>query len=141
MADPEFRRFKKLLTSKGYFMTKPRMRLFGLLQKHPALTFKQLLTLNHQHDPVTLYRNIELFESLGIINKLRLGWETKIELSDVFQHHHHHFTCVTCGRIITLKENIIIENQIKNLTKQLSLKATDHQLEIRGICPTCQRKG
>ena len=122
-------------------MTKPRMRLFGLLQKHPALTFKQLLALNHQHDPVTLYRNIELFESLGIINKLRLGWETKIELSDVFQHHHHHFTCVTCGRIITLKENIIIENQIKNLTKQLSLKATDHQLEIRGICPTCQRKG
>ena len=119
-------------------MTKPRMRLFGLLQKHPALTFKQLLKLNPQHDPVTLYRNIDLFESLGIITKLRLGWETKIELSDVFQHHHHHFTCMTCGRIITLKENTIIEKQIKNFTKRLSLKAMDHQLEIRGICSKCQ---
>ena len=140
MADTEFRRFKKLLTSKGYFMTRPRMRLFGLLQKHPALTFKQLLRLNSQHDPVTLYRNVELFENLGIINKLRLGWETKIEISDVFRHHHHHFTCVSCGQVINLKENAIIEKQIKNITRQLSLKAMDHQLEIRGLCPKCQSR-
>ena len=140
MADTEFRRFKKLLTSKGYFMTRPRMRLFGLLQKHPALTFKQLLRLSPQHDPVTLYRNVELFENLGIINKLRLGWETKIEVSDVFRHHHHHFTCVSCGQVINLKENAIIEKQIKNITRQLSLKAMDHQLEIRGLCPKCQSR-
>lgn len=140
MASVEFLRFKKVLKSNGHFLTKPRMRLFAILQKRPALTMQELIPLLDRHDQVTVYRNITLFEQLGIVNRLRLGWKTKIELSDVFQHHHHHFTCVSCGKVITIKEDPIIEKHIALLAKSGKFQALDHQLEIRGYCSVCQEK-
>lgn len=139
MADVEFSRFKKLLKDSGYFVTAPRMRLFGLLQNHPALTLKELIKLVKKHDQTTVYRNMDLFERLGIINRLRLGWHTKIELSDIFQHHHHHMSCVNCGKVWALKEDALIEAQIIKLANLKDFKAMDHQLEIRGLCKTCQK--
>lgn len=139
MADVEFKRFKRLLKNNGYFVTAPRMTLFGLLQNNPALTLSKLIKLLNSHDQSTVYRNIKLFEKLGIINKLRLGWNTKIELSDMFKHHHHHLTCLKCGKIIALKENKIIEQQLEELAKQLNFRPTDHQLEIRGYCQKCKQ--
>ncbi len=138
MSDVEFLRFKKLLKSNNYFVTAPRMRMFGLLQHHPAVTVKQLLNLIEKHDRSTVYRNIEVFEKLGIINRLRLGWHTKIELSDIFQHHHHHIACVKCGKVWTLKENRVIEKAIIDLAASKNFQPMDHQLEIRGFCQTCQ---
>lgn len=138
MTDVEFRRFKKLLKTNGYFVTQPRMRLFGHLQKRPTLTMKKLIRLVDAHDQVTIYRNVDLFEKLGIINRLRLGWETKIELSDIFRHHHHHFTCVKCGKIIALPDDPDLEERISLLGRGKGLRALDHQLEIRGLCKTCQ---
>ena len=137
MADVEFLRFKKLLKDSGHFVTAPRMRMFGLLQHHPALTLKELITLVKKHDQTTVYRNMDLFERLGIINRLRFGWHTKIELSDIFQHHHHHMTCVNCGKVWTLKEDELIEKQITKLVQKKNFVAKDHQLEIRGICKNC----
>lgn len=139
MADVEFNRFKKLLKTSGHFMTKPRMRLFGLLQSYPALTLKELIRLTNKHDQVTVYRNVELFEQLGIINRLRLGWQTKIELSDVFQHHHHHMSCVNCGKVFVLKDSSVIENEIGRISRASGFKPLDHQLEIRGLCANCQK--
>jgi Fur family ferric uptake transcriptional regulator len=117
----------------------PRMRMFGMLQNNPALTLKELIKLVKKHDQVTVYRNIELFEKLGIINRLRLGWHTKIELSDIFQHHHHHIACINCGKVWALKEDKLIEQQIKILAQSKQFKTIDHQLEIRGLCAKCQK--
>lgn len=136
----ETTRFKNLLKQNGHFVTKPRLRLFAILQKRPALTMQQLIVLLKKHDQVTVYRNIDLFEKLGIINRIRLGWHTKIELSDVFIHHHHHFSCLKCGLVINLPENQIIEQQIAVLGASQKFKAVDHQLEIRGLCQNCTRK-
>lgn len=121
-------------------VTSPRLSLFGILQKRPALTMQQLIVALPNHDQTTVYRNIDLFEKLGIINRLRLGWLTKIELSDVFRHHHHHFSCVNCGRVIMLPEDSVIETQIKVLGNKGRFKALDHQLEIRGLCANCQQR-
>lgn len=140
MASVEFLRFKKLLKSSGHFVTTPRMRLFSVLQNRPALTMQELIPLLDRHDQVTVYRNITLFEELGIVNRLRLGWQTKIELSDIFRHHHHHFTCVSCGKVINLPEDPTIEKHISLLAKNDGYKTMDHQLEIRGLCPACQKK-
>lgn len=136
----EIKRFKDLLKKNGHFITKPRLRLFAILQKRPALTMQQLIPLLSQHDQVTVYRNIELFEKLGVVNRLRLGWLTKIELSDIFMHHHHHFTCVKCGRVYDLPDDPVMEKEIVRLTKSSNFKAMDHQLEIRGLCQACQTK-
>ncbi len=134
----EIRRLKSLLKKNKHYITKPRLRLFAVLQKHPALTVNQLILLVPKHDQATVYRNIALFEELGVINRLRLGWLTKIELSDIFQHHHHHFTCINCGKVITLPDQPAIEKNIKSMVDKQGFKAMDHQLEIRGYCPRCK---
>ncbi len=135
----EITRLKKLLKKKGYFVTRPRLDLFRLLQERNTLTIEQLLTLLPHQDSATTYRNIKVFEELGIVNRLQLGWHSKLELSDVFRHHHHHLSCVNCGKVIVLKEDVIIEKQIAILSQRQRFQSTDHQLEIRGICQTCQR--
>jgi Fur family ferric uptake transcriptional regulator len=133
----EIQQFEKLLTKNNHYITKARLRLFIILQKHPALSVKELISLLPKHDQATVYRNIKTFEKLGVIARLQLGWHSKLELSDMFRHHHHHLTCIKCGRIIGLPENSELEQQIANLTKELNFKQADHQLEIRGLCKEC----
>lgn len=137
VATPEFNQFKHLLKQNRQFVTKPRMRLFAILQKHNALLINELITLLDKHDQATVYRNIKVFERLGIISRLQLGWHSKLELSDIFRHHHHHLTCLKCSKVIVLKENSVIEKEISRVTQKLNFKPTDHQLEIRGLCQTC----
>ncbi len=139
MDDQELRRFRKLLKKNNYFNTRPRYRLFLILQKYPVLSINELIAKLPQHDQTTVYRNMDLFEKLGIITRIRLGWNTKIELSDVFVHHHHHFTCLKCLRVINLAEDKTIERRINKLGDGLGLKISDHQLEIRGLCNKCQQ--
>lgn len=133
----ELKRFRQLLKVNGHFNTRARYELFLILQKHPALTLKMLIKLLPNQDKVTVYRNVDLFEKLGIINRLRLGWETRIELSDMFIHHHHHFTCNHCGQVYDLPDNQIMEKEIAKLAASGGFKPTDHQLEIRGFCQKC----
>lgn len=135
----ELKRFKKLLKTNGHFVTLARLRLFGVLQNHTTLTLKELIQLIQKHDQATIYRNIDLFEQLGIINRLRLGWQTKIELSDIFQHHHHHLSCVLCGKVVMLRDNPTIENEIAKISRRSGFKPLDHQLEIRGYCAKCSK--
>jgi Fur family ferric uptake transcriptional regulator len=140
MGSVEFQRFKVLLKTSGHFVTKPRMYIFGLLQHHSVSTFKELIKLAKRHDQVTVYRTIDLFEKLGIINRIQLGWHTKIELSDTFQHHHHHLTCLKCGKVIALAENKSLEAQLTQLAQRFHFHPTDHQLEIRGYCQSCKKR-
>lgn len=139
MSKVELDRFKQLLRDNGYFVTTPRLRLFGNLQAHPALTMKELIKLTAKHDQATIYRNVDLFEKLGIINRLRLGWNTKIELGDLFRHHHHHIACTQCNKIWALNEDPIIEEQIEKAARTKGFRPTDHQLQIRGLCQDCAK--
>lgn len=134
----EFPRFKELLKTRGYFVTKPRLRLFALLQQHNTLGINELIARLPHQDQATVYRNIKLFEELGIINRLQLGWHSKLELSDRFEHHHHHISCTKCGKVWVLKEDPAIEKHIADISQKSGFLALDHQLEIRGLCQACQ---
>lgn len=130
--------FKDLLKKHNYSVTAPRLRLFRILQNHNACTIAELTALLEEYDRATVYRNVELFEKLGIANRLQLGWKYKLELSDVFHHHHHHLSCTNCGKVIVLAESKVIEREIGQLSNTKGFKPMDHQLEIRGLCSTCQ---
>ncbi len=135
----ELDRFKQVLKNNGHFVTKPRLRLFGHLQNHKVVTVSQLISLLSHHDQATVYRNIKIFEGLGIISRLQLGWHSKLELSDTFQHHHHHMTCLKCGKVTVLNEDPAIEKQIEHMSARSNFKPIHHQLEIRGLCHICKK--
>ena len=130
--------FQNLLKSRGHFVTKPREHLFMTLQKHPEITVKHLISLLDEQDQATVYRNILLFEELGIINRLRLGWHSKLELSDLFHEHHHHATCTVCGKVYALGEDPEIERNLQQLAARNNFTLESHTLEIRGRCPACR---
>lgn len=134
----ELKRFRDLLKKNGCFETRQRTELFKYLQLSPAVTISKLINDLPTQDQATVYRNIKLFEQLGIINRLQLGWNSKLELSNQFHDHHHHMTCVNCGKVIAWEEDPSIELRIQTLALKLGFMPQDHQLEVRGLCSDCQ---
>jgi Fur family ferric uptake transcriptional regulator len=89
-----------------------------------------------QLDRASLYRIITVFEKLGIVQRINIGWKYKIELSDKFAEHHHHLTCLKCGRIIPINEDEL-EAFFEGLAHSHKFKPTEHQVEVQGYCETC----
>ena len=90
-------------------------------------------------DRASVYRTVALFERIGIVQRINIGWKYKLELSDAFTEHHHHLTCLQCKRVIQINTHAI-ELFIKDLTRSHHFKPVDHQIEVQGICEACQNK-
>jgi len=131
--------FSKLLKKHGYSLTEPRKQIFKRLSSRNAVSINQLIA-SLPYDRSTIYRTIDLFQELGIVVEVHLGWKHKFELSDMFQHHHHHLTCINCKQTIPLPEDQQLEQAIALLGKKYSFKPLDHQIELTGICASCQTK-
>lgn len=91
-------------------------------------------------DRATVYRTVELFERLGIAHRLNIGWKYKIELSDIFAEHHHHFYCTNCGATTTISANPMLETMIDSLVNKEGFSPRGHSLEIYGLCPNCLKQ-
>lgn len=137
---PELQKFKTVMRQNGSFVTKQRLELFKYLQASPAVTINKLITDLPGQDQATVYRNIKLFERLGIATRLQLGWNSKLELSSSYHDHHHHMSCTSCGKVVAWEEDPAIELRIQTLALKLGFIPEDHQLEIRGLCQSCQTK-
>src|SRR5579862_1137557 len=102
-----------ILKAKGYSLTKPRKAVFELMYNAGPQTMQELVShAASKVDRATVYRVIELFEKLGIAHRLNIGFKYKIELSDVFRGHHHHFYCTNCGQTYKLANNPMLETMI-----------------------------
>lgn len=86
------------------------------------------------------YRTVFLFEQLGIVQRLQIGWKYKLELSDSFHLHHHHLTCRQCGVVIPFEEDPALEKRLIALARSHDFAMSGHQLEIQGICQSCSTK-
>lgn len=127
------------LKSHGYSLTKPRQEVFAALSDSDALSMRQLVgKLIHKMDRASIYRTIDLFEKLGVVNRLQIGWKYKLELSEAFVEHHHHAACMNCGKVIAFEEEKQLEAQIDKIARDLKFSVASHSLEIRGLCPKCQ---
>lgn len=132
---------KDTLKTHGHSMTKTRQQVFQALSDSDTLSMAQLIRkLQHKMDRASVYRTIDLFEQLGIVNRIQIGWKYKLELSDIFTEHHHHITCLECNIITPFEENVDLENDILKLADDLGFVLSGHSLELRGLCKTCQEK-
>ena len=139
MTDPKAD-FEIHLKRAGYSVTATRREVFAALQGKEPQTMRELLaTCQGKADRASVYRTIGLFEQLGIVKRLQIGWKYKLELSDAFHHHHHHLTCTSCGRTTPFEENTELEQQLAQLAANHRFAMHDHQLEIQGICSDCQK--
>jgi Fe2+ or Zn2+ uptake regulation protein len=129
---------KALLKKNNASLTKPRRTIFSLLlSKEPQSMQVLVKRAEGKVDRATVYRTVELFEELGIVHRLNIGWKYKIELSDIFLGHHHHFHCNNCGKTFTLAANPMLETMIDTAVSKEGYSARSHNLEITGLCPAC----
>lgn len=110
----------------------------AFLQHHDPLSMAELVAAVPTIDRASVYRAVELFEQLGVIQRIITGWKYKLELSDRFTDHHHHLTCTNCERIIKLNEDEL-EQFIDKLAQRAHFVPTAHQIEIQGLCEDCAR--
>ncbi|HUS26673.1 MAG TPA: Fur family transcriptional regulator [Nevskiaceae bacterium] len=129
---------QKILKDKGYSLTTPRKLVCEVLWGSEPQSMHELHLKTKMHiDRASLYRTISLFEQLGIVQRIYIGWKYKIELSDILTHHHHHISCLGCGKIVAITEEAEIESLITALAAKHGFTAQNHQLEVRGLCDNC----
>jgi Fur family ferric uptake transcriptional regulator len=132
--------FQERLRSKGYSLTAPRKLVFETLTKtaHQPLSMTELIQKTKGFaDRASVYRAVAALEDAGIVQRLHMGWKHKLELSDDFQEHHHHLSCIKCGQVIHSEEDNELEIRIHRLAQLHGFAITNHQLEIRGLCTEC----
>jgi Fur family ferric uptake transcriptional regulator len=129
-----------LLKKNSSSLTRPRKLVFGLLLDQEPQTIQVLVRrAADQVDRATIYRTVELFENLGIVHRLNIGWKYKVELSDMFSGHHHHFYCTNCQKTYSLPPNSMLETMIDSVTAKEGFSPRGHQLEVHGLCESCRK--
>lgn len=84
----------------------------------------------------TVYRNLEILSTNGIIRKLEFGGAQRRFDSDVS--HHYHVRCLDCGRVDDVP--IMAPKAITDIPYvENGYEVVGHRLEFMGICPMCKR--
>lgn len=141
MSANDYKKFREILSKQGYRVTTARETTFKLLMSPDPQSIGDLLQkADKTVDRVSVYRSIELFEKLGIVHRIYIGWKYKLELSDEFMEHHHHLSCLKCGQIIDIDDEKHIEDFITEVSREFGFQPRRHQFEIDGYCQNCAIK-
>lgn len=139
MSSDDTIQFQQILTDNKSHITKARKATFELLINPEPQTIGEIQSkAKGIIDRVSVYRNIELFEKLGIVHRVYVGWKYKLELSDQFIAHHHHLSCLGCGKVIDVADEQYIDKFIKQVADKFEFLPRRHQFEIDGYCKDCR---
>lgn len=140
MSDKDLTRFTSILAQNGLRVTEARKNTFRLLLDSKPQTIRQLLDKSGSSvDRVSIYRNIDLLEKLGIVRRIYIGWKYKLELSDDFVSHHHHLSCLDCGIVLDIEDESHIDEFIDEIADRYHFVPSRHQFEIEGYCKKCDK--
>lgn len=97
--------------------------------------YRELKLSGKTIDLSTIHRILDKLHSLEVLDSLYGEKANYYELSSNFLPHHHHFTCMKCGKITDIDSCMIepILNKIENIGTPIS-----HSFEIKGICNKCK---
>ncbi|SHE89169.1 zinc uptake regulator, Fur family [Seinonella peptonophila] len=127
-----------ILKENGYKYTGKRELLVNIFQEQGRyLTAKEVLDYMQSDFPGlsfdTVYRNLSLFEDLGIIEATEWNGERRYRFQCDGETHHHHLICTRCGRTQTLQ----VCPMQAILGQPDNFEITGHKFEIYGICSGC----
>ena len=87
----------------------------------------------------TVYRNLQLFKKLGLIEEHHFDEE----------HHHYevksgaehqHLLCISCGKVVEFACPLSREFR-NNIGKQYDFDITDVEVRMLGLCSSCRTRG
>ncbi|MBS4194697.1 Fur family transcriptional regulator [Lederbergia citri] len=130
----------QIVKNKGFKVTGKRERILEIFARSDKyLTAKELLEMMSDEYPGlsfdTIYRNLSLFNQLGILESTELSGEKNFRYTCSLHDHHHHFICMDCGSTKAIEAcpmNFVTED-LKDYD------VADHKFEIYGKCPECRK--
>lgn len=135
------RLFRDIFKEKRLRMSHPRVLIYRELSDagSPASPQELYHSLLHQRRKIgltSIYRCLDLFESLGIAFKIVNGSSVKYKLCEM-EDHHHHIICKKCGNVAELLF-CDLSNWSERVTESTGYEVTDHQLNFYGFCKECK---
>lgn len=125
------------LRKAGIRITNPRKQILEALLKditpQSAETLFQQLK-NKGLDLVTVYRNLQLLEENGLLQKFEFA--DGVKRYEFRSHHHHYIECKSCGVLQSFEGCDFESSILKNLEKK-GFKLVEHRLSVLGLCPAC----
>ena len=133
--------FRNLFKEKKLSLSHPRLLIYQELSNtltplSPLEMYQNLLKKKKKVGLTSIYRSLELFESLGFVFKITNGSNVKYKLCEL-ENHHHHIVCKACGNVVELNF-CDISNWSKKVTESTGFQVVDHQLNFYGFCKACK---
>jgi Fur family transcriptional regulator, ferric uptake regulator len=117
--------------------------LQGILSRQGHFHAEELLTYLHRRQmPVsraTLYRTLDHLMASGLVKRHRFGGDHALFEPSFGRHHHDHLVCDRCGEVLEF-----VNEDIERLQDQVcalhGFSATNHVMQIFGVCARCHKK-
>ena len=115
-------------------------RVFFGLGRHISAEelYAEVKKVNPHVGYATIYRTLRLLKECDLLYERHFE-EGQARYEVAGDHHHDHFICERCGRIIEF-ENEGLERLQEAIAKELKAKLTRHKMELYGVCPECLAK-
>ena len=131
----------KFLKEKGYKVTPQRIAVYDILKntkEHPSvdMLYSKLQPVYPTMSLATVYKSLEVFKELGLVQELNVG-EDKFRY-DANVNQHPHITCVDCGKVEDVDDEMFFDliDQVANKT---GYQMVNQQLYFFGYCPNCKK--
>lgn len=129
------------LKASGARMTKKRERILGAL-----LTFDRPATAEEireraelpASDLVTVYRNLEAFESIQALQRIPLENGTQVFELTAPGEHYHHLICRECHKAERLE--LCVGKDVTRTAEAKGYSQIAHLLEVYGVCESCAQQ-
>lgn len=132
-------RYAQTLRQHSVRSTNARRAVFdALCSVEKPMKLHDIITATKNTDRASVYRTLELFEKLQIVNVILVGWKKHFELAAPYKSHHHHIHCEKCGQVVSI-ESPSLEKLIKTISEQKGFHLHRHTLELSGCCVACQK--
>lgn len=125
---------------KGRPVTSQRTLLLSLIRKTGGhISAKELYRrANRKNESIslaTVYRTLQLFKELGLVEERRLGQVyCHYEMKDSAEH--QHLVCRSCGKVIEC-EIPLIKKLVETLRHEHGFNLTKVEVYMEGYCPQC----
>jgi len=128
---------------RGHPLTSQRRLLLDLIRQADVhIDAKELYRRASSRDesisPATVYRSLNLFKQLGLVDERRLGrmrcyYEMKQPLE------HQYLVCQGCGKVIGF-DSPLIRRLVEKVQREHGFNVTKAELYLQGYCDKCAEK-
>jgi Fur family ferric uptake transcriptional regulator len=133
--------FHSRLRDRGLKSTSPRddiARVFFELRRHVSAEelYAEVKKINPHVGYATIYRTLKLLKECELLTERHFD-EDQARYEVAGEHHHDHFICEQCGKIVEFEDDAI-ERMQQDIAKKLGVVLTRHKLELYGLCAACR---